>query len=239
MPAAANRIFDLPELRNHAQVFRDRVHAGAVLAGMLAEPRGTDALVLAIPAGGVPVAAEVAGQLGLALDLAVVSKITLPWNTEAGYGAVAFDGTVRLNHDLISALALPPQVTADGIAATKAKIQRRLRKLRGDRPPPDLGRRTALLVDDGLASGFTLLTAVEAVRRLCADKILVGVPTGHAGAIERIAAEVDAVYCPNIRQGLSFAVADAYQRWSDVDESAVVAIMERFGNSSDAKGPDS
>jgi putative phosphoribosyl transferase len=93
---------------------------------------------------------------------------------------------------------------------------------------PDLARRTALLIDDGLASGFTLLAAVDAVRRLHADKILVGVPTGHASAVERIAAEVDAVYCPNIRQGLSFAVADAYQQWTDVDESAVVEIMNRF-----------
>ena len=226
--SAESRIFDLPDLRNRAQVFRDRTHAGAVLAGILGELRGTDTVILAIPAGGVPVAVEVARQLKLPLDLAVTSKITLPWNTEAGYGAVAFDGTVRLNHDLVNALALPPQVIKNGIAGTKEKVQRRTGKLRGDRPLPDLQQRTALLIDDGLASGFTLLTAVEAVRQLGADKILVGVPTGHAGAVERIAAAADSVYCPNIRQGLSFAVADAYQQWTDVDESEVVEILDRF-----------
>jgi putative phosphoribosyl transferase len=228
MKPAAGRILDLPELRNRAGVFRDRTHAGAALAGMLNELRGTDTLILAIPAGGVPVAAEVARELKLPLDLAVVSKITLPWNTEAGYGAVAFDGTIRLNDDLVTALALSPQVIHDGIAATKQKVQHRARKLRGDQPLPGLGQRTALLIDDGLASGFTMLTAIDAVRRLHADKILVGVPTGHANAVERIAAEVDSVYCPNIRQGWSFAVADAYGQWTDVDESAVVGIMDRF-----------
>ena len=226
--SAESRIFDLPDLRNRAQVFRDRTHAGAVLAGILGELRGTDTVILAIPAGGVPVAVEVARQLKLPLDLAVVSKITLPWNTEAGYGAVAFDGTIRLNHDLVTALALPPQVIQNGIAGTKEKVQRRMRKLRGDQPLPDLTRRTALLIDDGLASGFTLLTAVEAVHKLGADKILVGVPTGHADAVERIAAAADSVHCPNIRQGLSFAVADAYLHWTDVDEATVVEIIDRF-----------
>ena len=210
MPETASRVFDLPELRNRARVFRDRAHAGAVLAGMLEQLRGTNTLILAIPAGGVPVAVEVAAQLKLPLDVAVVSKITLPWNTEAGYGAVAFDGTVRLNQELIAALALPSRVTRDGIAGTKEKVQRRVRKLRGDRPLPDLRHRTVLLIDDGLASGFTLLTAVDALRRLEADRIHVGVPTGHADAVAQIAAAVDSVYCPNVRAGLSFSVADAY-----------------------------
>ncbi len=228
MAADANKVFDLRELRNRARVFRDRTHAGAVLSGTLDELRGTDTLILAIPAGGVPVAVEVAGQLKLPLDLAVVSKITLPWNTEAGYGGVAFDGTVRLNQDLITALALPAQVTQDGIADTKEKVRRRARKLRGDRPLPGLSHRTVLLIDDGLASGFTLLTAVDALRHLGADKIIVGVPTGHASAVERISAGVDSVYCPNVREGASFAVADAYQHWTDVDEAEVIEIMDRF-----------
>ena len=87
---AEHAIHDLPELRNRAQVFRDRAHAGDVLAGMLSAFAGSGALVLGIPAGGVPVAATVATTLGLELDAAVVSKILLPWTTEAGYGAVAW-----------------------------------------------------------------------------------------------------------------------------------------------------
>jgi putative phosphoribosyl transferase len=228
MPDTAGKIFDLPELRNRGHVFRDRTHAGAVLAGMLGKFRGADALIFAIPAGGVPVAAEAAQQLKLPLELAVVSKITLPWCTESGYGAVAFDGTVRLNQELIANLGLRPEVVQDGIARTKEKVERRLRQLCGDPYLPDIRHRTIVLIDDGLASGFTLLTAVEAIRHLAADKIIVAIPTGHANAAARIAAEVDSLYCPNIREGMSFAVADAYEQWTDVDEATVVEIMRRF-----------
>ena len=228
MPDTAGRVFDLPELRNRGRVFRDRAQAGVVLARMLETFRGTDTLILAVPAGGVPVAAEVARQLVLPLDLAVVSKITLPWNTESGYGAVAFDGTVRLNQPLITALGLRPQAVEDGIALTRDKVNRRLRQLRGDRHLPVLGHRGVILIDDGLASGFTLLTAVEAIRHLAAEKIIIAVPTGHADAVTRIAAEVNTLYCPNIREGMCFAVADAYEQWTDVDEATVVEIMRRF-----------
>ncbi|MBI3570914.1 MAG: phosphoribosyltransferase [Gammaproteobacteria bacterium] len=229
MPDNTGKIFDLPELRNRGQVFRDRTHAGAVLVGMLNALRGTDTLILAIPAGGVPVAAEVAKQLDLPLDLAVVSKITLPWSTESGYGAVAFDGTVRLNEELIAVLALRPDVVRNGIAKTKEKVERRVQQLRGDRRPPELKHRTAVLIDDGLASGFTMLTAVDAMRNLAAEKIVIAVPTGHADAATRIAAMVDSLYCPNVREGYSFAVADAYEHWTDVDEATVAEIMRPFG----------
>lgn len=228
MPETAAKVFDLPELRNRGRVFRDRAHAGTVLAGMLEAFRGTDTLILAVPAGGVPVAAEVATRLELPLDLAVVSKITLPWDTEAGYGAVAFDGTVRLNQPLIAALGLRSEAVEDGIARTRDKVKRRVRQLRGERELPALGHRGIILVDDGLASGFTLLTAVQAIRRLAPDKIIVAVPTGHGSTVTRLSAEVDALYCPNIREGISFAVADAYEHWTDVDEATVVEIMRRF-----------
>lgn len=228
MPNSADRVFDLPEMRNRGRVFRDRAQAGAVLAGMLEQHRETDTLVLAIPAGGAPVAVEVAKRLDLAFDLAVVSKITLPWNTESGYGAVAFDGTVRLNRDLIAALGLTETVVQEGIAQTREKIARRVKQLCGNRHLPDLARRAVVLIDDGLASGFTMHTAVDALHRLAADKVIVAVPTGHAEAVTRIAALVDSLYCPNIRQGMSFAVADAYEQWTDVSEVTVAGIMQSF-----------
>jgi putative phosphoribosyl transferase len=93
---------------------------------MLEAFKETSAMVLAIPAGGVPVGAEISRQLELPLDVAVVSKITLPWNTEAGYGAVAFDGTTRLNHDLVAGLGLGKDVVEKGIADTRAKVRRRV-----------------------------------------------------------------------------------------------------------------
>jgi predicted phosphoribosyltransferase len=234
MPDFVSRVFDLPEMRNRGRVFRDRTQAGGVLAGMLEPHRGMNTLVLAIPAGGAPVAAEISKRLDLALDLAVVSKIMLPWNTESGYGAVAFDGTVRLNRDLIAALGLPETVVQEGIAQTKEKVARRIKQLCGNRNLSDLARRAVILVDDGLASGFTMHTAVEALHHLAADKVIVAVPTGHAEAVARIAALVDSLYCPNLRQGMSFAVADAYEHWADVSEATVAAIMQSFSGTQHA-----
>jgi predicted phosphoribosyltransferase len=182
----------------------------------------------------VPVAAEIAERLRLPFDLAVVSKITLPWNTESGYGAVAFDGTVRLNRDLIAALGLPETVVQEGIARTKEKVARRVKQLCGNRPPPDLTRRAVILVDDGLASGFTMHTAVDALHQLAADQVIVAVPTGHAEAVARIAALADSLYCPNIRRGMSFAVADAYEQWTDVSEATVAGIMQSFSGTQHA-----
>ena len=223
------KVFDLPELRGKTAVFRDRAEAGRILASMLAAYRGTDAVVFAIPAGGVPVGAVLARELGLPLEVAVVSKITLPWNTEAGYGAVAFDGTVRLNEELVSYYGLTKEEIEEGTAKTAQKVARRVQAFRGGRPLPELKGRPVILVDDGLASGFTMLTAVAAMRKAGADKVIIAVPTGHFGAIERVAPCVEAVYCANIRSGWRFAVADAYEEWSDVSEEEVKRILADFG----------
>lgn len=218
-------VIDLPEYRDRVRVFRDRAHAGEILAGMLEDYRASRTLVMAIPAGGIPVAAALARRLSLPLDVAVVSKITLPWNTEAGYGAVAFDGTVRLNRDLLSRLGLSEKEIAEGKAATAGKVKRRVERFRGDRPYPDLIKERVILVDDGLASGFTLLVGVEALKRSGTGEIIVAVPTGSTGAVRRVAAEVDRLYCANIRGGWSFAVADAYERWTDVSEEEALRIF--------------
>ena len=172
------QLFDLPKLRNRIHVFRDRQEAGEVLASMLERYRDSDALVLAIPAGGVAVGVVIGQALNLAFDVAIVSKITLPWNTETGYGAVAFDGTVLLNHEFLSRLRLSHQDIEEGIARTKEKVSRRMEKFRGNRPFPDL-RRPVILVDDGIASGFTLLTAVEALKKASSREIILAVPTAH------------------------------------------------------------
>ncbi len=227
MERPSARLATISELRDRTRVFRDRTHAGEVLAGMLAGALPAGAIVLAIPAGGVPVAAEIARRLALPLELAVVSKVLLPWNTESGYGAVAFDGTVRLNEPMVAALGLSPQTVEEGLAATRERVARRVRTLRRDRPMPDLRTVAAVLVDDGLASGFTMMVAVEALRRGGAAAVIVAVPTGHLDALERLAPHVDQVFCANVRAGRSFAVADAYQRWTDVSEDEVRAILAR------------
>jgi predicted phosphoribosyltransferase len=200
------------------------------MAEMLDAYRRSDAVVLAIPAGGVPVAAMIAQRLKILLDVAVVSKITLPWNTEAGYGAVAFDETVLLNEDLIIRFGLTDEQIQAGIDQTTKKVLRRVKSFRGDRPFPDLSQHPAILVDDGLASGFTMLVAIEALCKAGARTICVAVPTGHWQALQRMAREVTAVYCANIRSGFSFAVAAAYEAWTDVAEEEAVAIYKRVSS---------
>jgi len=228
MPTTPNSIFELPELRDQVRIFRSRDHAGRVVAGMLGKFKGTESLILAIPSGGIPVGVAIAEELNLPLEAAVVSKITLPWNTEAGYGAVAFDGTVRINEDLLPHLRLSEQQIAEGVEKTRQKVQRRVRKFLGERPFPDLSRKAAILVDDGLASGFTLLVAVEAIRRLGTPKILIAVPTGSADRLSKVAREVDALYCANIREGWGFAVAEAYRRWVDLEEEEAAKLYKDF-----------
>jgi putative phosphoribosyl transferase len=226
-------VVDMPQLRERVGVFEDRADAGRALAELMGPLKGSDALVLAIPAGGVPVAAPLAEELGLELDVAVVSKITLPWNTEAGYGAVAFDGTVRINEPLRRRLGLSDEDVDAGIETTRGKVQRRVRELRGERPLPEVAGRTVILCDDGLASGFTMLTAVEGVRSAGPDRVIVAVPTAHRQAIERIIADVDCVYCCNVRGGMGFAVAAAYRHWRDVPLEEALALLEASGRDAD------
>jgi putative phosphoribosyl transferase len=222
------RIIQLPELKERVHVFRDRRQAGEVLAEMLEAFRTTDTMILAIPSGGVPVAAIIAEALSLPLDVAVVSKITLPWNTEAGYGAVAFDGTIRLNQELLPHLRLSQKQIESGKEQTLEKVRRRVKRFRGNRPFPNLETRKAILVDDGLASGFTLLVAVEALRKAGASFLMVAVPTGSHTSVLKVSRQVESLYCANIRSGWGFAVASAYQRWTDVEEEEALAIYNDF-----------
>ena len=227
-PVHPEKIVEIPDLRDQVRIFRNRDHAGRLVAGMLGKFKGTDSLILAIPSGGVPVGVAIAEELNLPLEAAVVSKITLPWNTEAGYGAVAFDGTVRINEDLLPHLRLSEQQIAEGVEKTRQKVERRIRKFLGERTFPDLSRKAAILVDDGLASGFTLLVAVAAVRRLGSREIIVAVPTGSADRVRQVAREVDALYCANIREGWGFAVAEAYRRWFDLEEEEAVRLFKDY-----------
>lgn len=221
------KITSLPELENGVHVFRDRDHAGRVLADMIKADMDENLILLAIPAGGVPVALAVSSELGLEFDVAAVSKITLPWNSEAGYGAVAFDGTIRLNKPLMSRLNLTERQVQEGIEKTRDKVSRRNIVLRGDTRFPLLSGKTAVLVDDGLASGFTMLCAIDAVTNSGADKVMAAVPTAHLQAAETVAQKVDRLYCANIRSGMSFAVAEAYENWYDISEKELQTMLSR------------
>ncbi len=221
-------IIEIAKLHDRTRVFQDREHAGQILAQMLEAYKDTTATVFAIPAGGVPVAAEIAQELNVPLFAAVVSKITLPWNSEVGYGAVAFDGTVQLNESLVKRLSLSDKQVDAGIVETRNKVQRRNSLFHNGQHLPARSAGLPILVDDGLASGFTMQVAVEALLKRSSSRVVVAVPTGPTHTVRRIAAEVNSIYCANIRSGITFAVADAYKHWSDVTEQEALAAFERL-----------
>jgi predicted phosphoribosyltransferase len=221
-------MFELSELRDREGVFRDRTDAGVRLAEFIrAQERASRPIVLALPAGGVPVATPLAAILEGELDVAVASKITLPWNTEVGYGAVAFDGSVILNEALVRSVGLDRDEVARGIAATRAKVERRVRNLRVGRGPMAIEGETVIVVDDGIASGFTMRVVLAALRTFRPARLVVAAPTAPLRSARELEGSVDAVYIANVRTGASFAVASAYRHWYDVSEDEARAILAR------------
>ena len=220
-------VLDEPSLRNRVRVFRDRFHAGEALAERLeALDLAEDAYVLAIPAGGVQVACVVAERLGLSLDLVVTRKLHVPWNREAGFGAVSWDGLMFLNERLVSALGLTEEAIRLCVEEERAAIERRLRKFRNDRPFPDLGGKTAIVVDDGLASGFSMMTTLRTLANKEPKELVVAVLTAPQSAIELVKPYADLILCLNVRTGPFFAVADAYEVWYDLEDEDVVELQE-------------
>ena len=220
------KIIDKQAYRDRVSVFKDRFEAGKILADELREyADNRNALVLAVPAGGVPVGYTIARELAIPLDVIVVRKVQIPGITEAGFGAVTWDGKIFLNQDLAKELRFKEEEIKKSILDTKRNIEERLRKFRLNKPMPYLEGKIVILVDDGLASGFTMLAAASSVKDRTPRKVVVAVPTGSLGAVELLEPEVDEIICLNIRSGSSFAVADAYENWYDLADEEVLEIL--------------
>ncbi len=219
------KLLDDPTLRNRTPVFADRSAAGKRLAEMLRDYREKLFRLFAIPAGGVPVAAEIAWSLAASLDLVIVRKIQLPWTTEAGFGALDPEGTPLFNETLMSRVLLTPQQIDAQVAKTLLNVKERESRLRGSRPYPDLAGATTIIVDDGLASGYTMRAAVRFLKSKGAGELIVAVPTALDRTAQALLPLVDLLVCPNLRGGLSFAVAEAYENWYDVDEKEVLSLV--------------
>ncbi len=217
-PVRDKRILNLASLEERTGVFADRAEAGALLAEQMRELDREQPLVLAIPCGGVPVALEIAARRGWPLDVAPVSKALFPWTSEAGFGAVAFDGGEWIDEEAVRRHALSPDMISTAMAQARGKVRRRLRTLRANRSWPTLRNRSIVLVDDGIAAGSTLRAAIAALRRQETGKIYIAVPTGSRETLDALAPLVDGIYCLNVRSGPHFTVAAAYASWSDVSE---------------------
>ena len=176
--------------------FRDRHDAGRLLAAKLGTyANRPDVIVLALPRGGVPVAAEVARALGAPFDVFLVRKLGIPGHEELAMGAIATGGARVVNDDVVRALHIPDRVI-DAVAEQEAReLARRERLYRGGRPPLDVRGRTVILVDDGLATGATMLAAVQALRQQRPARMVVAVPIAPPETCEELRAEVDDVIC--------------------------------------------
>ncbi len=183
-------------MRGRTVIFRDRTDAGRKLAARLKEYAGrTDVLVLALPRGGVPVAYEVAKELGAPLDVFLVRKLGVPGQEELAMGAIASGGVRVLNEDVVSYLGIPAEVIDIVGADERRELERRERTYRNGRPPPDVTGRVVILIDDGLATGSTMRAAAAALRAQRPARIVVAVPVSAPETCEQFKSEVDEVIC--------------------------------------------
>jgi predicted phosphoribosyltransferase len=209
------------------QVFRDRSHAGQVLARSLAGfANRPDVLVLGLPRGGVPVAFEVAEALHAPLDVFVVRKLGVPGNEEYAMGALASGGVRVINEDVVRMLDIPQAAIEAAVRSEQRELERRERQYRDALPPVDVQGRTVILVDDGLATGSTMLAAVKALRKQQPAHIAVAVPTAAADTCEALRREADTVFCATTPEPYH-AVGFWYEDFSQTSDDEVRELLAR------------
>lgn len=224
----AAEIIEEKSLRNKTHIFRDRMEAGDRLARRLEKYEKKDGIVLAIPSGGIPIGLTIAQHLELPVDLVISRKIPIPGNPEAGFGALSFEGGLFLNEPLVRELHLTQEEIQKLSIPVSEEIQHRNVVFRGGRAFPDLGGRIVIVVDDGLASGYTMMASINFVRKREPSRIVVAIPTAPESSIRLISAQVDEIICLNIRKGFFFAVADAYHYWHDLSEGEVMEFLKQL-----------
>lgn len=211
--------------------YADRADAGRRLAPAVVRALGLGAgaeppLVLGLPRGGVPVAAEVAAALGAPLDVVVVRKVGVPGHVELAMGAIASGGVGVSNPDVIAAAGLDEEDVAAAIVPETVELTRREHLYRGDRPPLAAAGRTAIVVDDGLATGATMRAAVRSLRAQGAARVVAAAPVGSAEACALVAQEADAVVCPLVPDPFG-AVGAWYADFAPASDAAVVSAIRR------------
>ncbi len=211
-------------------MFRNRQHAGELLAGQLGRYRGQpQTVLLALPRGGVPVAAVLARELMLPLEVLAVHKLGAPRQPELAIGAVAGDDLVVLDHAAIVLMGISQGEMDSAIARERAELVRRGQAYQGERPPLALGGKTVILVDDGLATGYTMLAAARCVRQRGPARVVIAVPVAPRETLEMLRAEVDEVFCVEVPRKM-IAIGMFYGDFSQVsDEEVREALKLRLG----------
>lgn len=208
-------------------VFYDRKEAGEKLAKRLEEYKNKEkTIILALPRGGVVVAYQVASFLNLPLDLVVPRKIGAPGNPEFAIGAITEDGEGIFNEEIIKEYGISQDYIKKTVAEEKKEAVRRLNVYRGNRPPLDLRDKEVILIDDGIATGQTMLAAIKSVKKKGAKKIIVAVPVAAPDSLKEIKKEVNKVIC--LHSPFFFgAVGAFYQVFDQTTDEEVIELMEK------------
>lgn len=207
--------------------YQDRVAAARQLAASLDSYRGRSGLlVLALPRGGVPVGYEIAQALDAELDLIVVRKLGLPFQPEVAMGAIASGGIRVKNSRVIAAAGVSTDMVEKVERQELKELRRREQTYRGDRARPAIAQRCVILVDDGLATGSTMLAAVRAIRKQEPAEVIIAVPVAPADSVDKLRQEADAVICPMIPQKFC-AIGQFYQDFSQLDDQQVRECLQR------------
>jgi predicted phosphoribosyltransferase len=207
--------------------FRDRLEAGRVLATRLEKyANRPDVLVLALPRGGVPVAFEVAGALNAPLDVFLVRKLGAPGQPELAMGAIASGGAFVVNEEVVRALGITEDELRDVAAKEMQELERRERAYRDGRPPPDVRGKTVILIDDGLATGSSMMAAVAALRQEHPERIVVAVPVAARATCDQLAGQVDDVVCAMTPEPF-LAVGLWYEEFSQTNDDEVRDLLRR------------
>lgn len=206
--------------------FENRSEAGRALAERLESFRGQDIVVLGLPRGGVPVAFEVAKALGAPLDILMVRKLGVSFQPELAFGAIGEDGARVINQAIVSAAHMSEDEMAGIEDRQRAELQRRSERFRGGRTPVPLAGRTAVLVDDGVATGATAKAACQVARARGAGRVVLAVPIGATDIDERFAGYADQVICLQ-KPDLFFAVGQGYRDFAQVSDDEVVDLLAR------------
>jgi putative phosphoribosyl transferase len=219
------------------EMFRDRRDAGRQLGRRLSMYAGLRPIVVALPRGGVPVAAEIADHLGAPLDVIVVRKIGLPWQPELAIGAVAEGNICIVNHALVDEAGVGGDELEAAIARERVGLERRVQAYRGERSPLRLAGRVVILVDDGLATGYTAHAAIEAVRRRGASRVILAVPVAPEDSVATMGRLADEFVALETHTRF-FSIGEHYEDFRQTSDDEVEALLQRAASRVVTRAPE-
>lgn len=213
----------MPEIRS----YHSREAAGEILAEKIAELKLASPHVLAIPRGGIQVAEAVCDRLKVPINVLVVKKLPAPGNPEYGFGAVTEDGTRVLNERAVKSLFLTEDII-DAVAEKVSKEIRHRKEVFGGLDDEKIHNSNVILVDDGIATGYSLIAGIETLKKRVPKSLVVAVPVSSYDAYYKVREMVDDIICPIVSDEMFFAVASYYKEWYDLSEGEIIVILDRY-----------